>query len=152
MDAALARSGRERESFWKIRDGIGDITPLLQPMLAFDVSMPISEMPGFLAEVEREFETGFDEVECLLFGHIGDNNLHLAVTTGRESDFKALCDIVYAATGRHQGSVSAEHGVGTLKRSYLHESREPEELALMQRLKTSLDPLGILNPKRVVPD
>jgi len=151
-DAALAHSGRERESFWKIRDGIGDVTPILQPMLAFDVSMPIGQMPDFLEDVDRAFESGFDKVRCLLFGHIGDNNLHLGVTTGRESDFEALCDIVYTATGKHHGSVSAEHGVGTLRRRFLRHSREPAEIALMQRLKTSLDPYGILNPHRVVPD
>ena len=151
IDAALAQSDRESESLWKIRDGIGDITPMLQPMVAFDVSMPIGEMPAFLARVDREFEAQFDTVSCLIFGHIGDNNLHLAVTTGREADLHTLCDIVYAATGAHSGSVSAEHGVGVLRRKYLHFSRNEAEIALMRRLKSALDPKGILNPNRVVP-
>ncbi len=151
VDAAIARSERERESFWAIRDGIGDITPLLQPMLAFDVSMPIARMPSFLAQVDREFTAGFDAVQNHVFGHIGDNNLHLAVTTGREADMPTLCDIVYAATGAHDGSVAAEHGIGTLKRGYLHESRTAEEIELMRLLKAALDPKGILNPNRVLP-
>ncbi|WP_428099816.1 FAD-binding oxidoreductase [Candidatus Rariloculus sp.] len=152
VDAAVAHSERERESFWAIRDGIAEITPLLQPMLAFDVSMPIGQMPSFLARVDREFAAGFDRVQNHVFGHIGDNNLHLAVTTGREADIRRLSDIVYTATGAHQGSVSAEHGIGTLRRGYLHHSRTREEIELMRRLKTALDPKGILNPNRVVPD
>ncbi len=151
-DAAIAQSEREADSFWAIRDGIAEITPGLMPMLAFDVSMPISEMPSFLERVDAELGAGFDGVTNLVFGHIGDNNLHLAVTTGRESDFDALCDIVYGATGAHKGSVSAEHGVGMHKRRYLHLSRTQGELALMRRLKGALDPKGILNPLRVLPD
>jgi FAD/FMN-containing dehydrogenase len=150
LNAALAQSVRERETFWTIRDGIGEITRLLQPCLSFDVSMPISEMPAFLAHVDAELSAEFGDVRNLIFGHIGDNNLHLAIGTGREADLPRLSEIVYTATGRHQGSVSAEHGVGTLRRDYLHHSRNPEELALMKRLKTALDPQGILNPGRVV--
>jgi FAD/FMN-containing dehydrogenase len=151
LDAALAQSEKDVTAFWAIRDGIAEITPLLQPMLAFDVSMPISTMPPFIARIEGELDARFDAVTCLLFGHIGDNNLHIAVTTGRESDFPAVCDIVYGATGDHEGSVSAEHGIGVLRRQYLHLSRNAEELALMVRLKQSLDPKGILNPGRVMP-
>ena len=152
VDAAIAQSEREARAFWTIRDGIGDVTPSLQPMLAFDVSLPIGEMREFLAHVDREFARFGHAVTNLIFGHIGDNNLHLAVTTGRAEDLHALCDIVYSATGAHSGSVSAEHGVGTLRREYLHHSRNAEEIELMRRLKTALDPRGILNPRRVVPD
>jgi FAD/FMN-containing dehydrogenase len=152
IDAAIAQSAREAQSFWKIRDSIGEITPLLQPMLAFDVSLPIDEMPGFLAHVDERFTAFAHPVRNLVFGHIGDNNLHLAVTTGRADDLKSLCDIVYGAIGAHHGSISAEHGVGTLRRDYLRHSRSTEELALMRRLKTALDPKGILNAERVLPD
>jgi FAD/FMN-containing dehydrogenase len=152
VDAAIAKSDGEIESFWKIRDGIGEITPLLQPMLSFDVSMPISEMPEFLARVERELEAGFDNVTNLIFGHIGDNNLHLAVTTGRDEDLAGLREVVYSVTGAHSGSVSAEHGIGVLRRDYLHFSRNEAEIDVMRRLKAALDPQGILNPGRVIPE
>jgi FAD/FMN-containing dehydrogenase len=152
VDAALAQSNREAGAFWSIRDGIGEVTPTLQPLCAFDVSMPVGEMRSFVAEVDRELARRFgDAVTNLLFGHIGDNNLHLAVTTHRVEDVEALCEIVYTATGAHSGSVSAEHGVGTLRRSYLHHSRTRAELELMAKLKAVLDPRGILNPNRVLP-
>jgi len=151
IDAAIAQSERESASFWDIRDASGEIRPMLHPMLAFDVSMPIGEMKAFLAEVDREFDARFDRVQKLVFGHLGDNNLHLAVTTGQQRDLRALSDIVYGATGAHQGSVSAEHGVGTLRLPYLHHSRTPAEIEVMRRLKAAFDPQGILNPARVIP-
>ncbi len=150
IDAVLAQSERERQTFWKIRDGIGEITPMLQPMLAFDVSMPVTEMQGFLSDIDAGFRSRFGSVHSLLFGHIGDNNLHIGVTTGKESDFEQLCEIVYSATGAHAGSISAEHGVGVLRKQYLHHSRNKAEIALMRRLKQALDPNQILNPSRVI--
>ncbi|HVY66224.1 MAG TPA: FAD-binding oxidoreductase [Gammaproteobacteria bacterium] len=152
VDAAIAQSLRETQSFWKIRDSIGEVTPTLQPMLAFDVSLPIDAMAGFLAQVDAEFARSPDPVTNLVFGHIGDNNLHLAVTTHRHDGQARLCDTVYSAVGAHGGSVCAEHGVGTLRRKYLHYSRNAAELDLMRRLKTALDPHGILNAARVLPD
>lgn len=150
-DAALAQSEREASAFWAIRDGIAEITPLLQPLLAFDVSMPISAMPSFLARVDRELGAFGRPVTNLVFGHVGDNNLHLTVTSGRAEDTRALAQIVYDATGDHGGSISAEHGIGALRREYLPRSRTPAEIELMRRLKAALDPLGILNPNRVLP-
>jgi FAD/FMN-containing dehydrogenase len=150
LDATMAQSARESEALWKIRDGIGEITPMLQPMLSFDVSMPISAMPGFLAEVDRDLGARFDDVTSLVFGHIGDGNLHLAVTTGRPGDLDTFCDVIYHATGRAGGSVSAEHGVGVLRREYLHLSRSEPEIDLMRRLKRALDPQRLLNANRVI--
>ena len=88
-DAAIAQSLREAQGFWKIRDSIGDVTPTLQPMLAFDVSLPIDAMPGFLARVDAEFARWPNPVTNLVFGHIGDSNLHLAVTTHRHDGLRA---------------------------------------------------------------
>lgn len=150
IDATLAQSARESDSLWQIRDGIGEITPMLQPMLSFDVSMPIGSMPPFLAEVDRELAARCGEVTNLVFGHIGDGNLHLAVTTGRAEDLETFCDVIYHATGRAGGSVSAEHGIGVLRRDYLHLSRSAAEMELMRKLRQALDPQQLLNRGRVV--
>src|SRR5262249_27479942 len=136
---------------WAIRDGIGDVTPTLQPLLAFDVSLPIDSMAPFLAAVDAAFARFPDPVTNLVFGHIGDSNLHLAVTTHHARDLERLCDAVSGAVGAHGGSISAEHGVGTLRRQYLHHSRSSAEIELMRRLKAALDPHGILNAQRVLP-
>ena len=152
VDAAIAQSERESRAFWSIRDAIGEVTPTLQPMLGFDISLPLDSMKDFLASLDVQLGRYPVAVTNLVFGHIGDNNLHHAITTHSARDLGPLCDMVYAAVGAHGGSVSAEHGVGTLRRKYLHHSRNAAELALMRRLKVALDPHGILNANRVLPE
>ena len=151
-DAAIAQSEKNRQSFWAIRDGVAEITKDLVPYASLDVSMDIAEMAKFLDEFEKELKAALPDALNLVFGHIGDNNLHLFVTTHRQGDLDTIFDIGYRLTGAHHGSVSGEHGIGVLKRGYLHYSRTEEEVALMQRLKTALDPKGILNPRRVIPN
>ena len=150
-DAAIARSVSDRQSFWAIRDGVAEITAGLTPYASLDVSMDIGEMAGFVDEFDRELKKALPDAISLVFGHIGDNNLHLLVSTRRHRDLDTIFDIGYRLTGAHRGSVSAEHGIGVLKRGYLHYSRSPEELALMRRLKKALDPKDILNRGRVIP-
>ncbi len=150
-DAAIARSVKDRQAFWAIRDGVAEITADLLPYASLDVSMDIAEMAGFLDEFDRELKEALPDAINLVFGHIGDNNLHLFVSTRRHRDLDTIFEIGYRLTGARRGSVSAEHGIGVLKRKYLHYSRSPEELALMRRLKDAFDPRGILNPGRVIP-
>jgi FAD/FMN-containing dehydrogenase len=151
LDAAIAQSEREAESFWQMRDGIAEITALLQPLVAFDVSVPIRDMPAFLDSAGTALDAAFPGVTNLVFGHIGDNNLHLTVTTGRREDLGRISEIVYAATSRVGGSIAAEHGIGVSRREYLRLSRSEAEIELMRRLKATLDPKDILNPGRVIP-
>jgi FAD/FMN-containing dehydrogenase len=151
LDAAVAQSERETASFWQIRDGIAEVTALLQPLVAFDVSVPIRDMPAFLQTIDTDLNAAFPGITVLVFGHVGDNNLHVTATTGRHEDILRICEIVYAATSDLGGSIAAEHGIGVARRKYLHLSRTGTEIALMRRLKAALDPAGILNPNRVLP-
>ncbi len=150
QDAVIAQSEKDVQTFWAIRDGIAEITPGLMPYASLDVSMTVADMPGFVEQVDKALAAQFDLITNLVFGHVGDNNLHLFITTGVESDIDQILDTVYKITGDYQGSVSAEHGIGTLTRPYLHYSRNDEELELMRRLKRTLDPNGILNGGRVI--
>ena len=149
-DVVIAQSQKDADMFWAIRDGIGDVTPLLTPMANFDISIPISRMNAFLDYITVELNERFMAIKILIFGHIGDGNLHILVTTGAAGDVKTFYDIVYGTMEDYQGSISAEHGVGVIKKDYLPCSRNAEEIELMRTLKTALDPKGILNPGRIV--
>jgi len=151
IDATIAASQREREAYWKIRDGVAEIGQFLKDTANFDVSVPISVMQPFLAAVDKELQASIPACKMLVFGHIADSNLHFICYTGRREDIKPIYAIVYRIVGEYQGSVSAEHGIGVQKINYLQHSRTPAELALMRTLKLAMDPKGILNPGRVLP-
>jgi FAD/FMN-containing dehydrogenase len=149
-DAAIAQSEKESETFWQIRDGVGEILPSFAPCANFDISVPISQMESFLAEADKILLETFPSVRLLTFGHIGDSNVHYIASTGKKEDKNKIYDIVYRLTGKYNGSVSAEHGIGKIKREYLKYSRNETEVNMMRQLKTTFDPLGILNPGRVI--
>jgi len=152
VDALIANSEKDREGFWKIRDGVGEISAFIRDSANFDISVPISSMSAFLEQVEKEVVEAVPKAKIMVFGHIADSNLHFLCHSGSHDDVKAMYDIVYKVVGDFNGSVSAEHGIGVQKIKYLHHSRNPEEIALMKTLKQTLDPKGILNHGRVLPD
>ena len=149
-DAILARSLRDRGDFWAIRDAVGDILRSVREEANFDIGVPLNETEACVREIEQELYGKFSGLLLLIFGHVGDGNLHVIATTGRREDRDRIYDIVYRITGAHHGGIAAEHGIGVLKKPWLHLSRTPEEIALMRTLKAALDPNNILNPGRVV--
>lgn len=147
-DALVAKSEAERSAWWAMRDNFRSVARLA-PIAVFDVSVPTSEVPDYLAEVERALVRDVGEARMAVFGHLGDQNIHLIVGHGTAGREVAEAAVYHALEGR-AGSMSAEHGVGLAKRDWLHVSRSPTEIALMQQLKRCLDPKGILNPGRII--
>ncbi|MBI2993049.1 MAG: FAD-binding oxidoreductase [Gammaproteobacteria bacterium] len=149
-DVVIARSEKEAANLWKIRDAIGEVAPLLTSAAHFDISAPIGAIEALIDAVKKDLAASFSGATQLTFGHLGDSNLHLVTSTGRTEDTQKLYELVYRRVGEFHGSVSAEHGIGMIKKKYLGLSRSAEEIDLMRKLKALLDPKGILNPGRVI--
>jgi len=146
-DAVLPKSESERRAIWNIRENFEALYQN-KPIFLYDVSLPIKNMEYYINEVQARLKQRWGNVFCSILGHIGDGNLHLFVCPGEggeELHIKSDED-VYTPLVKYGGSVSAEHGIGTEKKAWLHLSRSPVEIKLMKHLKKSLDPKGILNP------
>lgn len=156
-DAVLAQSAQQAKELWALREDTSESMHRRRPHKS-DVSVPVARLPRFLAEWKALVARELPGVEAMVFGHIGDGNLHLNILGAPGEDpaaFVARCKAFdaksYALVAEHEGSVSAEHGIGLLKREYLHFSRSPGELQMMRAIKQALDPQGIFNPGKVLP-
>jgi FAD/FMN-containing dehydrogenase len=150
-DAAIAHSQADVAAIWGLRDDVLQ-TGRHGPPMAFDVSLRVAAMPGYVAQVRAGLARRFAPAHLWVFGHLGDGNLHLVISSnGLPTDAReAIEQIIYAPLQAAGGAISAEHGIGLEKKRWLHLSRSAEEIALMRTLKSALDPKGILNPGRVV--
>ena len=151
-DAVVAKSEAERRALWAIRETPTEYPRLLPGHLGFDVSIPLGRMQQAVVELRAVLATDWPGATSVFYGHVADSNLHLVVGPSPQgsSPNGLLEGPIYRAVSRHGGSISAEHGIGRVKRSYLALSRQPEELALMAMLKHALDPSGILNPGKIL--
>lgn len=151
VDAAVARSSRNRDAFWRIRE---DFELELQdfPVMAdFDVSLAVEAMESFGETLARRLDAEFPENRGLhIFGHMGDGNLHLGIGLPDGTRKAEVQELVYGLVAACGGSISAEHGIGLIKRRFLSYSRSPAEIELMRRLKQTLDPNSILNPGKIL--
>jgi len=149
-DALIAQSHAQAREIWSVREGYPIET--LPNLLNFDVSLPIGLIGDYAEACTAALRARWPDAHVSFYGHVGDSNVHICVSTlyGDGEDMHSVNDIVYGVLGRYRGSISAEHGIGTLKRPWLHLSRTPEEIALMRALKQALDPKGILNPGKVI--
>ncbi len=150
-DAVLSRSGTEIDAFWSVRDGMAQAMGKQQPAVGFDISLSIPDMKTIEQELLHRLQSALGEVRLYIGGHLADGNLHLVAKTTADGPQpqEQIKDIVYGYVGEIGGSISAEHGIGTLKRAYLGQSRNAAELALMRTLKQAMDPKNLLNPGRV---
>lgn len=153
VNAAVAKSDAERKAMWGLRDDVAQLARL-GPAFSFDVSLKIDEMPAYVADVRSALDARWGAAcRLVVFGHLGDGNLHLVAGLGSESPHtrQAVEEIVYGLLCNRVGSsISAEHGVGLQKREYLTCSRSATEIALMRTIKAALDPRNILNPGKVL--
>ena len=147
-EAVIAQSVEQARSLWRIRESI----PEAQfANVKHDISLPISRIPDFVEQAGRDLKSSFQEVEIYCFGHVGDGNLHYNIGPRELLEKRdAVNRIVYQAVERLGGSISAEHGLGQLKREAIRSHKAPLELELMRRLKNALDPKGLMNPGKVL--
>jgi len=151
-DALVAQSEKEARTFWSVREGHA-MDQRLPGLVNLDVSLPIGQLGDFARDCAAALLHRFPDAHVSFFGHVGDSNLHVAVwRNGIDAhDLHAIDTIAYGLVRQYNGSISAEHGIGTLKRDFLDHSRSKAEIAIMRRIKHALDPNGILNPDKVLP-
>ena len=156
-DAAIAQSAAQAAELWALREHIPEAQRLEGPNIKHDISLPVSRIPAFLADAQVELGTAFRDVRYVVFGHLGDGNLHynLSAPAGTTAaafigDAARANRIVYDLVARLGGSFSAEHGIGQMKRGELVRYKSAVEVELMQRIKRALDPDAQLNPGKVV--
>lgn len=150
-DAVVPKSEAERKALWTIRDDFEAIVSV-KPVFLYDVSLPITSMKAYVADVEALLAELLPTAKIYTLGHIGDGNLHFFVQGHTENaDARELSDrAIYEPLAKYQGSVSAEHGIGFEKKHWLSQSRSEAEIAVMQQLKNTFDPKHLLNAGVVV--
>jgi FAD/FMN-containing dehydrogenase len=156
-DGTLAQHGGEARDLWALREGISESLSATGLPHKNDVALPIAKLDAFCAELDGLFASRYPGWEICLFGHVGDGNLHINVmkpdAMAKGEFFEQTKDAdkdMFALVQKHQGSISAEHGIGLLKKAFLGFSRSPEEIAVMKTVKKALDPKNILNPGKIL--
>ncbi len=157
-DAVISSSEAQVQAFWHIRDSISEAERATGPAMQHDISVPVDRMPRFMVEAAAEVELRFPGVTATGFGHLGDGNVHFHVRApaGVDRDAwyvgqgKAASGLVYEMVVAAGGSISAEHGIGQMKRDELARLSPPSRIAALKAIKMALDPHGILNPGKLV--
>lgn len=151
-DAAISQSLGDVKSFWGVRDACAEFHSVLGPHCAYDIGLPQTQMDAFADACRARLVAAMPQALSVYYGHIGDGNLHIVALDRAANDqpTSRISGIVYETVRDFGGTISAEHGIGLLKKPYLGYTRSAEELALMARLKAALDPDSLLNPGKVV--
>jgi len=155
LDGVISQSDAQAAQLWRLREGITEAVARYKPYKN-DVSVRISAMPAFLAQTQALLGEAYPQFDVVWFGHIGDGNLHINVLkpdATADADFIAACEqvtkLLAQVLAEHGGSISAEHGIGLVKKPYLESTRSAEEIALMRAVKRVFDPAGLLNPGKL---
>jgi FAD/FMN-containing dehydrogenase len=157
LDGVLASGAAQARAIWELREGISESLAATGMPHKNDVALPIASLEPFCAELDALFASRWPGYEICLFGHIGDGNLHVNVMkpegTSKE-EFLARAhesdEVMFELVRKHHGSISAEHGIGLLKKDFLGYSRSPAEIEVLRALKRTLDPRNLLNPGKIL--
>jgi FAD/FMN-containing dehydrogenase len=157
-DAVIAANDTQAEAFWQLRDEIAPAERMVGPAMQHDISVPVERMADFVAAGVPQVEARFPGTSAVAFGHLGDGNVHFHViappgaTRGEweDTDGKIISAYVHDLVTQWNGSISAEHGIGQMKRAELERLGDPVQLAVLRSVKRALDPQGLLNPGKLV--
>ncbi|HEX9954222.1 MAG TPA: FAD-binding oxidoreductase [Allosphingosinicella sp.] len=156
-DGVLAATGAQAAQLWRLRETIADAERLEGPALKHDISVPVAKMPVFIEEAALAVEARSPGTRVIAFGHLGDGNVHFNVIAPpawegwMENEAPALTAFVHDMVTEAGGSISAEHGIGQMKRAELARTAPPARIAAQQAIKAALDPKGIMNPGKLLP-
>lgn len=157
LDAVIAANEAQVAGLWALREGISEAQNHEGPSLKHDISIPVSSIPAFVTQAEQRLAGVMPGLRLVTYGHVGDGNLHYNVSKPLDievDEFKAreaaITDAIYAVTTDFNGSISAEHGLGVAKKAAAKRYKDPLELAIMQSIKSALDPKGLMNPGKVL--
>jgi FAD/FMN-containing dehydrogenase len=156
-DAVIASSESQRRALWQIRENIPESQKIDGVSVKHDVSVPVSRVPDMIERAGERLAKRFPDVRIVAFGHVGDGNVHYNCSKSAAQEAREFCaqapevnHIVYEVVNELGGSISAEHGLGVLKRDEIKRYKSALELELMRRVKRALDPDGIMNPGKVL--
>jgi D-lactate dehydrogenase (cytochrome) len=156
-DVAIAASLTQARQLWALRENVSEAQAAEGPNIKHDVSVPISRIAAFIEATDAALQGAFPGVRMVTFGHLGDGNLHYNVAHPEGGDLQAFVArtdavnaLVHDSVSRFGGSISAEHGLGQYKRDEILRYKAPLEMQLMRAIKQALDPLGIMNPGKVL--
>jgi FAD/FMN-containing dehydrogenase len=157
-DASIAASLEQRHQFWNVREWLSEVQKYEGGSIKHDVSVPVHAVPAFLQDVIEAIEQLIPSARPVPFGHLGDGNIHCNITQPIGADKAAFLarwddvnELVHGLVMKYKGSISAEHGIGTLKRDLLPRVKDPVALDVMRAIKHALDPHNLMNPNKVLP-
>ena len=160
VDAAIAANETQADAFWRIRESLSESERAQGPALQYDISVPVARMPAFMVDAAAAAERAFPGTTASSFGHLGDGNVHFHVRAPRgttdgpawiAAQGQAINAFVHDAVVAAGGSISAEHGIGQMKRAELGRLASPARLHAMRAIKAAFDPQGIMNPDKLIP-
>ena len=159
LDAVVSANEAQAEAFWRLRDSISEAERAAGPAVQHDISVPVDAMPDFMENAVARVEAKFPGMKASAFGHLGDGNVHFHVRapegvdgeSWRSGPGKDASHFVYDLVVEAKGSISAEHGIGQMKRQELLRLSDPARIAALRAIKSALDPAGIMNPGKLVP-